>query len=146
MNQAQLRRAVLLRDGGICTFCRCDTGAVMAAYHAEQDRLKAECHSAVLVLPMEVQRIQASHLYAGALLAVSGRLRALGFSPGCAPWQVHHLKSLEEGGLHTLENSATACTPCHKRESAVQAGQRARKPSKRLAVIGVDRGGKTKIW
>lgn len=90
--------------------------------------------------------IRSAQKLAGELKAIDDRLRFLGFDVGKLFWELHHVKPICLGGRNAMDNYATICRPCHKEENAILAGQLARRPAKRLMVIGEDREGRPKVY
>jgi 5-methylcytosine-specific restriction endonuclease McrA len=93
-----VRRAVELRDGGVC--CRCGTDTVR--------------------LRQFVRRMQSRDREAG--LALWRFYRSLGFPGHTARdwWEANHKIPRREGGTNDLDNLETLCLPCHKAETAAQ--------------------------
>jgi len=55
------------------------------------------------------------------------KLRERGFKPRSSLWEVDHIVPLVDGGSFDFENLQTLCIPCHKRKTAEEARERARR-------------------
>ena len=67
------------------------------------------------------------------------KLRERGFKPRKSLWELDHIVPLVDGGSHDLGNLQTLCTPCHKRKTAREAGERRRQRESRARDSLVER-------
>lgn len=100
-----VRRAVWLRDKGVCSRCGRDTNAIRRQLKAVLKRYGPT----VWLCKLSEQ-----------CLSRSEARRTL--------WQAHHVRAVEEGGgACGVEGYATFCLWCHKDKSAKQAAKRRKK-------------------
>jgi 5-methylcytosine-specific restriction endonuclease McrA len=146
VTQAQLRRLVFERDHGVCKSC----GRDMVAARADYQREISDEFSRHFRRQAEVGSEDA-WAHRGNLKGIRTKWAAR-FGMTLADVQrlewfdCHHIKPLADGGENVPENAETLCLADHRAASKVHAGQRSRRPAKRLARIGVDRAGRTKVW
>lgn len=122
--QAKARQLAWERDHGVCHSCGVDTVMVEAAYRAALQSIG----------PDPAHRGgwgEATRILAG-MREVKRRFEALGFHPGKAMWDVEHRTPVDDGGTNDPSNLITLCTPCHARSTRDYAGQRSRRPGKRI--------------
>lgn len=138
---SHVRRLVFERDRGICALCGCDAEATYRAwqeYHRDAGRLAAWLLNAYRWnvewdrcggrfrfrdQPPVTAREQAA--YRRAIVAKYGPAGA--WTPGRrTAWDADHIVPVCRGGGQCgLENYRTLCVPCHKRETARLAAERA---------------------
>lgn len=99
-----VRRAVWLRDKGVCAQCGRDTNAIRRKLRALW-KLSSRARWLAEIQGLSLTRSEAH--------------RTL--------WQAHHVKSVEEGGgACGVEGYETLCLWCHKQENVKQAAKRRR--------------------
>lgn len=131
------------RDRGVCALCGLDCEWLAGEIRKLRQRARAwisdgriaqgdwqgptnrrgrknrrRCKRALAMLPRGFRYITSP---------LSGWLRERGFNadPGNSLWQADHIKPRVLGGNNSPENLRTLCVPCHKRETAKLARQRA---------------------
>lgn len=104
------RDLIFKRDRGICRPCGLDTDEIQQAL----DTLRR--HGAW----KEMERVH-------------GLLRSKGFDPTRSLWELDHIQPIWDGGAHDPRNAQTACQPCHKQKTRIEAGHRAKR--KRMGAV-----------
>lgn len=116
-----IRRAVFERDHGICALCKID------AYSLEKSLF---LYPGKLVNFRTTPRARINALDA-AFARDREIMRSWAFAHGFPAggkcfWEADHIVPVVEGGTHALENLRTLCVPCHKGQTKLLAGRRAR--------------------
>lgn len=114
-----VRGLLFERDHGVCSVCKVDTNALYLAF-------RDACHEALGRPRVWAFNHRRPH---AALLPVIERLRALDIDPHRHTfWDADHVVAVSDGGGECgLDGFRTICIPCHKKSSAVQTSERARR-------------------
>ncbi len=130
---------VLDRDGRRCTLCKLHVVALdvwLRQLPSSWDKLQEEKHAVIVMYGRRDRYTQATSQ--GALLGRHrdraytwlGRLWGITLFPGCALYEIDHVKPVAEGGDNLPSNLRVLCRRCHKGESVALNNRLRKRPRK----------------